>query len=146
MAWKPGVTVAAVIERNNTFLMVEELIDGQRVINQPAGHLDDNESLVEAVIREVREETAWNFRPSALLGIYRWQHPTKKLTHMRTTFVGDVIDHDPDQPLDKPVLRAEWFALEQLQKDENLRSPLVLRCIDDYLSGKRYPLELLHNV
>lgn len=146
MVWKPNATVAAVIERNNTFLMVEELIDDLRVINQPAGHLDDNESLVEAVIREVREETAWTFQPSALLGIYRWQHPTKKLTHMRTTFIGNVTDHDPDQLLDSPILRAEWFSRDDLQQQGNLRSPMVLRCIDDYLSGKRYPLELLHNV
>jgi len=146
MVWKPNATVAAVIERNNTFLMVEELIDGLRVINQPAGHLDNNESLVEAIVREVREETAWAFQPRALLGIYRWQHPTKKLTHMRTTFIGEVTDHDPDQLLDSPILRAEWFSRDDLQQQGNLRSPMVLRCIDDYLSGKRYPLELLHNV
>jgi len=146
MAWKPGVTVAAVIERNNTFLMVEELIDGQRVINQPAGHLNDNESFVEAVIREVREETAWTFQPDALTGIYRWQHPEKKHTYIRTTFVGSVTDHDPDQALDKPVLRADWFTHDQLRQKDNLRSPMVLRCIDDYLSGQRHPLELLQNV
>jgi len=87
MVWKPNATVAAVIERNNTFLMVEELIDGQRVINQPAGHLDDNESLVEAVIREVKEETAWTFQPISLLGIYRWQHPTKKQACIKSRMV-----------------------------------------------------------
>ena len=146
MVWKPNTTVAAVIERNNAFLMVEELIDGQRVINQPAGHLDDNESLVEAVIGEVAEETAWTFQPLAVLGIYRWQHPLKKITHMRTTFIGNAVDHQPDRTLDKPVIRAEWFTREQLLQADNLRSPLVLRCIDDYLSGQQYPLELLHNV
>ena len=126
--------------------MVEERIDGQVVINQPAGHLNDNESLVQAVIREVSEETAWTFQPQALLGIYRWQHPVKKLTHMRTTFIGKVIEHDPDQPLDSPIIRAEWFTRDQLQSERNLRSPMVLRCIDDYLSGQQFPLELLHDV
>jgi len=146
MVWKPNATVAAVIERDNAFLMVEERIDGQSVINQPAGHLNDNESLVQAVIREVREETAWTFQPQALLGIYRWQHPVKKLTHMRTTFIGDVIEHDPKQMLDSPIIRAAWFTRDQLQKEGNLRSPMVLRCIDDYLNGQQFPLELLHDV
>ena len=145
MVWKPNATVAAVIEHNKSFLMVEELIDGQRVINQPAGHLENNESLVEAVIREVREETARVFHPLAVLGIYRWQHPVKQLTHMRTTFIGNVTDHEPDRVLDEPIIRAEWLTRDQLQA-ANLRSPLVLRCIDDYLSGLRYPLALLQNV
>jgi len=145
MVWKPHATVAAVIERDNTFLMVEELIDGQAVINQPAGHLDDNESLIEAVIREVQEETAWTFKPLGVLGIYRWQHPTRGHTHMRTTFFGEVSDHDPNQKLDTPIIKAQWYTLDQL-RDENLRSPMVLRCIDDYLDGHRHPLDLLQDV
>lgn len=146
MVWKPHATVAAVIERDDTFLMVEELIDGETVINQPAGHLDDDESLIEAVIREVQEETAWTFKPAGVLGIYRWRHPTKGHTHMRTTFFGEATDHNPNQPLDSPIIKAQWYTLDQLRNNEKLRSPMVLRCIDDYLNGQRHPLALLHDV
>jgi len=145
MVWKPHATVAAIIERENKFLMVEEMIDRQTVINQPAGHLDDGESLVDAVIREVQEETAWTFTPQAVLGIYRWQHPTEPHTHMRTTFIGSVSGHNPNQELDTPIISADWYSREQLLK-LNLRSPMVLRNIDDYLTGLNYPLDLLQNV
>lgn len=144
MVWKPHTTVAAIIERDNTFLMVEELIDKEKVFNQPAGHLEDNESLIEAVIREVKEETAWAFTPQSVLGIYRWQHPSKGHTHMRTTFIGSVSDHDATQKLDFPIINAIWCTRAELLT-KNLRNPMVLQCIDDYLSGMSYPLELLKN-
>lgn len=145
MVWKPHATVAAVVERDNTFLIVEELIDGQRVFNQPAGHLEDGESLIQAVIREVKEETAWVFEPRGLLGIYRWQHPSRQHTHMRTSFIGEVTDHDPAQVLDSPIVSADWYSRSDLL-NMNLRSPMVLRNIDDYLQGRLYPLELLQDV
>ncbi len=145
MVWKPHATVAAVIQRDNTFLMVEEKIEGDIVINQPAGHLDDNESLTSAVIREVQEETAWTFQPQGIIGIYRWQHPSKTHTHIRTTFFGTVSDHNPEQPLDSPIIRAIWLTRDQLL-DSNLRSPMVVRCIDDYLNSRQYPLEILHEM
>ena len=145
MVWKPHATVAAVIERDNRFLMVEERIDGEMVINQPAGHLDDGESLLQAVIREVQEETAWTFKPAGIVGIYRWQHPSKHITHMRTTFFGSVSDHHPEQTLDEPIVAADWYTPEQLN-GLNLRSPMVMRCIHDYANNKHYPLELLCDV
>lgn len=145
MAWNPHTTVAALIERDGKFLMVEESIDGKPVINQPAGHLDNNETLIDAVIREVQEETGWSFQPIGISGIYQWQHPVKHHTYLRTTFYGEVSNHDQNQPLDEPIIRSDWFSRTQLL-DSDLRSPMVLRCIDDYLDNKRYPLELLTHV
>lgn len=145
MVWKPHTTVAAVIERDNKFLMVEEIIDGQRVYNQPAGHLEDGESMLQAIVREVKEETAWTFKPSGIVGIYRWRHPTKHHTYMRTSYFGDVSDHDASQTLDKVIIAADWFSRSALQS-MNLRSPMVLRNIDDYINGKKHPLELLQDV
>lgn len=145
MVWKPHATVAAVIERDNKFLMVEEVIDGHRVFNQPAGHLEDGESLQKAIIREVKEETAWTFKPHGILGIYLWQHPIKLNTYMRTSFFGDVNDHDSAQMLDSVIVAADWYSRVELAS-MNLRSPMVLHNIDDYLSGQKYPLELLKYV
>lgn len=145
--WKPHATVAAVIARGNRFLIVEEPRDGKIVFNQPAGHLEDNESLIDAIIREVREETAWRFTPEYLLGVYRWKHPDSQTTHLRTTFLGSVDDHDPDQPLYDDIISADWKTLDELQNHSHqLRSPLVLACINDYLAGHRYPLALLHDI
>lgn len=143
MIWAPRVTVAAVIERDHRFLMVEELHEGRRVYNQPAGHLEPGESLVDAVIRETREETGWRLRPTAIIGIYRWIYTKKNITFLRICYTGVAEDHDPDQPLDKGILQAPWLTLDELQRAASqLRSPLVMRCIDDYSTGRRYPLEL----
>lgn len=149
--WKPHATVAAIIERENKFLMVEELIHGERVYNQPAGHLDPNESLIDAVIRETREESAWQFIPEAVTGIYLWKQPDSDdkagETFLRVAVCGSCNNHRPDQPLDDGIIQATWKSREQLM-DENhkLRSPMVINCIDDYLDGKRYPLDLLIDV
>jgi len=147
MTWKPHVTVAAVAERDGRFLLVEEIIDGRRVINQPAGHLDEGESLVQAVVRETREETAWTFEPEALVGIYRWRSPRDGETFVRVTFCGQCTGHDDRQPLDKEIVRTAWLSREALaERRARLRSPLVLRSIDDYLEGRRHPLDLLVEV
>ncbi len=145
MVWKPHSTVAAVIERDNKFLMVEELIDGQPVLNQPAGHLEDSESMLQAIVREVKEETAWDFTPRGIVGVYRWRHPAKLHTYMRTSFFGEVGNHDSSQKLDSVIISADWYNRSELE-NMNLRSPMVLRNIDDYLSGKNHPLELLQDV
>src|SRR5688572_19968282 len=104
MAWNPEVTVAAVvervIERERRYLMVEELISGRLVLNQPAGHLEEGEGLIEAVIRETREETAWRLQPEALVGVYLWRNPQNQRSFLRFAFCGSVSDHQPDQPLD----------------------------------------------
>lgn len=147
MTWKPHVTVAAIIERDDRFLMVEELIDGEHVINQPAGHLEPGESIIEATIRETLEETAWHFQPEALTGIYRWQHPGNGTTFLRIALCGQCHDHEPQRALDDGILQAVWKSRDELiQPDCQLRSPMVLTCIDDYLSGRRLPLDALTDV
>jgi ADP-ribose pyrophosphatase YjhB (NUDIX family) len=145
--WKPHVTVAAVAEREGRFLLVEELIDGRLLLNQPAGHLDENESLQAAVAREAREETAWEFEPEALVGIYLWKEPAGQKTFLRAAFAGRCLRHDPQQPLDTGVQRALWLTRDEIAAQHGrLRSPLVLLCIDDYLRGRRYPLDLVRHV
>ncbi|MGD9842647.1 MAG: NUDIX hydrolase [Steroidobacteraceae bacterium] len=144
MVWKPDVTVAAVVERDGRFLLVEEHMGQRLVINQPAGHLEANESLREAVIREALEETAWSFVPESVSGIYLWPHPERPISFLRVAFVGQVVQHHPERRLDHGIRRALWLSRNEVeQRSTQLRSPLVLQCIDDYLSGARYPLSLL---
>jgi 8-oxo-dGTP pyrophosphatase MutT (NUDIX family) len=141
MSWNPEVTVAAIAQREGRFLMVEERIAGRLVFNQPAGHLEDGETMLEAVIRETREETAWRLRPEALVGVYLWRNPDNERSFLRFTFCGSVDDHRPEQPLDTGIVRALWLSHEQLLAQAvRLRSPLVMRCLDDYLLGHRQPL------
>lgn len=148
MIWTPHTTVAAIIEQDGRFLMVEEETgDTVPVLNQPAGHLEEAESLLQAVVRETREETAWGFTPLALVGVYRWQVAPSSATYLRFCFHGSCHDHRPDQPLDNGILRTVWLTREELAAmPERLRSPLVLSCIDDYLSGHRYPMELIRDI
>lgn len=142
--WKPHVTVASVAEKQGQFLMVEEIISNQTLINQPAGHLEDDESLIEAAARECMEETGWIFRPEYLIGIYRWKQPVSSAVFLRFTFGGQLEQHCPDQPLDEGILAASWMSRDVLvQQSDRLRSPLVLQSIDDYLAGNSYPLSLL---
>lgn len=142
--WKPSVTVAAVVEHNGRFLLVEEEADGLVVINQPAGHLDPNESLLHAVSREVLEETRYRFTPKALVGIYLWPHETKDITYLRFAFTGEITGEDTGRELDVGILRPLWLTLEELQQQaKRHRSVMVARCVDDYCAGKRFPLELL---
>jgi 8-oxo-dGTP pyrophosphatase MutT (NUDIX family) len=143
MVWKPDVTVAALVQREDRFLIVEERIGGQRVLNQPAGHVEDGESLRAAVIRETLEETAWHFLPEALLGFYLWRSPRGRST-LRIAFTGSVSRHEPDRALDAPILAAHWLSREELlARRAQHRTPLVLRCIDDFLGGQRLPLSAL---
>lgn len=144
MTWKTHVTVAAVVQRDNRFLMVEEYASGKLVINQPAGHLEAGESLVEAVTRETLEETAWNFTPDALLGIYQWQQPSRNRTYLRFAFRGRVDSHNPSLELDEGIVRALWLTQKELEdRAERLRGPMVMQCIHDYRIGRRYPLDAL---
>ncbi len=143
------MTVAAIVERNNRFLLVEEYADSDTatVFNQPAGHLEKGESLIAAVIRETREETAWQFIPEALVGVYRWPHPDKDLTYLRFAFCGRIANHNPEQALDDGIVTAVWKSRDEiLQLGSRLRSPQVVKCIDDYLAGIRAPLELLKDL
>jgi 8-oxo-dGTP pyrophosphatase MutT (NUDIX family) len=142
MSWKPDLTVAAIVEREGRFLLVEERIRGRRVFNQPAGHVEDRETLLAAVARETLEETAWHFTPEHLLGIYLWRAPVSGHSTLRLAFIGSVTDHDPIRTLDPPVLATHWLTREEiLSRGSALRSPLVMRCIEDYLSGRRLPLD-----
>ena len=149
MSWNPEVTVAAIAERpaghdgpeRGKYLMVEERVGGRLVLNQPAGHLEEGESLVQAVVRETREETAWRLQPEALVGIYLWRNPDNGRSFLRFAFCGTVDDHRPAQPLDTGIVRAPWFSHEQLMAQApRLRSPLVMRCLEDFRLGKRLHL------
>jgi 8-oxo-dGTP pyrophosphatase MutT (NUDIX family) len=143
MAWKPDVTVAALVEREGRFLVVEERINGRLVINQPAGHVEDGESLLEAVVRETLEETAWRFRPESLLGLYLWRSPRGHST-LRIAFTGAVEALDEARSLDPPVLATHWLSRAELAtRAAQLRTPLVMQCVDDYLAGRRLPLEAI---
>ena len=141
--WKPSVTVATVIEREGKFLFVEERIDGRLVLNQPAGHLDPGESLVAACTREVLEETAHHFEPAGLVGVYRWHYAAKDVTFLRFCFSGK-IEGTETRALDQEIVRLHWLtpaALTDRRADH--RSPLVQRCVEDFLAGKHFPLETL---
>ena len=147
MIWKPHVTVAAIAEKDGKFLIVEEMVDEQRVYNQPAGHLDSGESLVEAVIRETLEETAWAFQPEALVGVQLWRHPVHNESYLRFSFCGCCYDHDKNQRLDHGIEQAVWLSRDELVDNKHkLRSPMVLRSIDDYLEGRRYGLDILEHI
>ncbi len=147
MGWNPHLTVAAVIARDDRYLLVEEHIDGRALLNQPAGHVEDDESLIEAVIREVREETAWEFAPEALVGIYRWRRNDAGDTFFRFCFTGRLVRHHEGQPLDPDITRTLWLTPAELTAQAaRHRSPLVGRCLADHLAGRRYPLALLGEV
>lgn len=144
--WKPNVTVAAVIEREGRFLLVEEqTADGLR-FNQPAGHLEAGESLIEAVAREALEETAHPFTPEYLTGVYQWPRPQGDLTYLRFAFGGQAGEAQVGRALDDGIVRAVWMTLDELRATRaRHRSPLILQCVEDWLSGRRYGLELLRH-
>jgi ADP-ribose pyrophosphatase YjhB (NUDIX family) len=140
--WTPHLTVAAIVEQQGKFLLVEESPHGKQVFNQPAGHVEENESILDAVVREVREETCRHFEPEALCGIYRWRSPHNGVTYLRAAFCGTISEYDPQLQRDSDIIGDHWLSREALN-DQPLRSPLVLRCIDDYLAGTRLPLNLI---
>lgn len=142
MARTPDITVAAVAETAGKFLVVEERINRRLVFNQPAGHVEKGETLLEAVVRETREETAWLFKPQALLGVYIWRNPSSGRHTLRFAFAGSVKDHNAAQRLDRGIVCTHWLSHQELvEREPRLRSPLVMRCIEDYLGGTRLPLE-----
>ena len=147
--WKPNVTVAAIIERDGRYLLVEEQTrDGLR-LNNPAGHLDPGESPAEGCAREALEETAHLFKPTALVGVYlsRFQRPATQedITYLRLAFCGDIGDLQANRQLDEGIVRAVWMTLDEVRASTaRHRSPLVLRCIEDHLAGQRYPLDMIY--
>ena len=144
MVWKPNVTVAAVVEQDGRFLLVEEETSEGVRLNQPAGHLEPDESIAAAVQRETLEETAYDFEPERITGIYRWTKPGSGLTYLRFAFAGRLGLHHPDRELDAGIIQAVWLSREEvLASAARHRSPLVVRCIEDYLSGRRYAIDAL---
>ena len=144
MTWKPNVTVAAIIERDGKFLLVEEHTSQGLRLNQPAGHLEANESLLQAAVREAREESAYEFHPQHLVGIYRWHSDASDTTYLRFAYSGKILVHHVGQPLDEGIVRTLWMTPDEMRAStERHRSPLVLRCMEDYLAGKKYPLDLV---
>lgn len=142
--WKPHATVAAIVEQNGLFLLVEEVTERGNRFNQPAGHLEDNETITEAVIRETLEETAYTFTPQALLGIYHWKHEHNDTTYLRFAFIGDANNHQPNLALDDGIIRAVWMSIDEIRANAHLmRSSQVITCIEDYLGGQRFPLNVI---
>lgn len=147
--WQPDVTVATVVVADGRLLMVEETVGGQAVLNQPAGHLEPDESLVAAARRETLEETGWDVRVSAFVGAYQWKAPVAAdgsggRHFLRFAFAAEPVAHDPDRALDDGIIRALWMSPGELQAcAARHRSPLVWRAAADYLAGRRHPLELV---
>jgi ADP-ribose pyrophosphatase YjhB (NUDIX family) len=147
--WKPSVTVAAVIERDGRFLLVEEKTNSGLKLNNPAGHLDPGETPEQGCAREALEESAYTFTPTALLGVYLARSMKNSTgedqTYLRIAFAGELGAHDPQRALDEGIVRTLWMTPEEVRASAaRHRSPLVLKCIEDYLSGVRYPLSVIH--
>lgn len=144
MQWKPNTTVAAVTCRDGRYLVVEEDTDEGVRYNQPAGHWEAGETLLQAVVRETLEETAHHFAPQGLQGVYTWRHPGKGLTYLRFAFSGVVNGEAELRSLDTGIRRALWLTPDELRRlSAQHRSPLVMRCVDDHLAGRCFPLDLL---
>jgi ADP-ribose pyrophosphatase YjhB (NUDIX family) len=142
--WRPHVTVATVVPRDGRFLLVEEDVRGRIVLNQPAGHLDPDESLQHAAIRETLEETGWDIELDCLLGVQQWRNADSGRQFVRFTFGGIALRHDPSRALDDGVLRALWLTREEIVAESSrLRSPMVIASVDDWLGGHRLPLDAI---
>jgi phosphatase NudJ len=147
--WRPSVTVAAIIEKDGRFLLVEEETSHGLRLNNPAGHLDPGESLAEGCAREALEETAWHFRPTHLVGMYMSRFIKKAdgedITYLRFAFCGELGELEAGRPLDHGIVATHWLSADEMRATaDRHRSPLVLRCMDDYLAGVRYPLSMLY--
>jgi ADP-ribose pyrophosphatase YjhB (NUDIX family) len=145
MRWTPHATVATIVEDQGRFLLVEEMAGGRLVLNQPAGHLEENERFVDAARRETLEETAWHVEPEHFLGLYVYKAPANGVTYHRACFTARPLRHEPTRTLDDGIQQALWLTRDEIAaRADQLRSQLVLDCIDDYLAGVRYPLSLIH--
>lgn len=150
--WQPDVTVATVVVRDGKLLMVEEDVRGRRVLNQPAGHLEPDESLFDAALRETLEETGWNVRLTAFVGAYQWKAPDELAGgsgrhYLRMAFAAEPLSHDADRALDEGIVQAIWLSPEQLREQHaRHRSPLVWRVVEDFLAGRRHALDVLQQM
>ncbi|WP_249673305.1 NUDIX hydrolase [Pseudomonas abieticivorans] len=144
MQWQPHITVATVVEHEGRFLLVEEFKNNQAVLNQPAGHLDPNESLTEAAIRETLEETGYDVELTGVVGIYLYTAPSNGVTYQRICFAGKALKHHPERALDEGIMGALWLTREQIiEQQHRWRSELLLRCVDDFLQGPLHSLSLI---
>jgi len=144
MRFTPHVTVATIVEDNGRFLMVEELAEGRAVFNQPAGHLEADESLIQAALRETLEETGWDVELTAVTGIYLYTAPSNGITYQRICFAAKPVRHHPGLALDQGIIGPQWLTRDELMaQPTRWRSELVMHCIDDYLAGERFPLSLI---
>ncbi len=141
------VVVACVVEKNGRFLIVEERINGAPMLNQPAGHWEPGETLLEGARREALEETCWEVEPTAFLGLYHADPADLDYGFLRVAFVAEAIRERPDLTLDVGIERAVWMTRDEIVATQHKhRSPMVLRCVDDYLAGRRYPLDLISHL
>lgn len=144
MIWTPHAVVATIVEKDGKFLLVEEVVDGRTVYNQPAGHVDENESIFTAALRETLEETAWKVEITDLVGIYTLKSEKPGVTYYRFCFAATALEQT-DFPLDHGIVGPRWFTLEEVKGlGTQLRSPLVVKCIEDYLAGRRFPLDIIY--
>lgn len=145
--WQPDVTVATVVVRDGRLLCVEEHAQGRLVLNQPAGHLEPDESLLDAALRETREETGWDVRLTAFIGAYQWKAPETQRHYLRFAFAAEPVSHDPARPLDDGIVRALWMTPAELEAEAaRHRSPLVWQVVVDHLAGRRHPLSLVQHL
>ena len=144
MRWTPHSTVAVVVEKDGRFLLIEEKSSSQIVLNQPAGHIEQGETFVEAAVREAREESAWEVKPKSLIGFYVHTSPNNGATYHRMCFHAEAVHHYPEQPLDDGIIKTLWLTLEEIeQQASRLRTPVVLQCIYDYLAGRTLPIDFI---
>lgn len=148
MVWSPRVVVAAVIEKEGKYLVVEENIDGRKVISQPAGHLEPNESIIDAVKRETLEETGWKFEPTDLVGVMHLLNPNTKRIFIRFTFTGNLLEKVPNYQLDPDIISTQWMTYDEIKSHYKTpwRGPLVMHSLDEYRAGKRYPMDLINTL
>lgn len=145
--WQPDVTVATVVVRDGRLLLVEERAHGRLVLNQPAGHLEPDETLLEAALRETREETGWDVRLTAFVGAYQWKADESGRHYLRFAFAAEPLRHDAERALDEGIVQTHWFTPAELQQAHTRhRSPLVWKVVEDFLGGRRYPLDMLHQI
>lgn len=144
MGWSPHITVACVVERQGRYLFVEETINGGLVLNQPSGHWEEGETLIAGAAREVLEETGWDVRPVALLGVYDYKPPDLDYGFLRFAFIAEPLRRHPERRLDDGIARALWLTPEELHaQHQRHRSPMVMRAVEDARAGRRFPLDLL---
>lgn len=140
----PHATVATIVEKDGKYLLVHEYSKGRLVYNQPAGHIETGESITDAAIRETQEETGWRVEPNAFVGVSVY-HAPNGISYIRNTLAATAIEHNPEQPLDEGIESAVWLSYEEIcQRQDELRSPIVLKVIEDYREGKTYPLALIY--